>query len=112
MGILSFAQTEIQERAAIPKAIHLVEDLPLTPIGKIFKPTLTYWEVESAYRQAINQIPNLAEINIKVGPDKVHGTLAQVQVRGSESSKATAIGAEINRILGDFAVKYELEVLE
>jgi len=33
----------IGERAAIPKDVFIMEEIPLTPVGKIFKPTLR-WE--------------------------------------------------------------------
>ncbi|MEM9984036.1 MAG: hypothetical protein AAF804_02980 [Bacteroidota bacterium] len=104
-GIREIGQTPLAERELSPMK-------PLTSIGKIFKPILTYWEIESAYKQAISQTPNLSAIHIRVGPDNVHGTLAQVQVRAGEGNKAPRIEAEINRILGDFTVKYELEVRE
>lgn len=35
-----YCQTHIAERAAIPKEIHIVDEMPLTPIGKVFKPAL------------------------------------------------------------------------
>lgn len=49
--LLSFAREQIGERAAIPKAIRLVAALPLTSVGKIFKPELRQREIADALRR-------------------------------------------------------------
>lgn len=38
--LVAYARRHIQERAAVPKAIRVVETIPLTGVGKIFKPEL------------------------------------------------------------------------
>ena len=43
-----FAATHISERAAQPKYIRLTDAIPLTPVGKIFKPALKKLEIHSA----------------------------------------------------------------
>lgn len=49
--LLSFAREQIGERAAIPKAIRLVAALPLTSVGKIFKPEFRQREIADALRR-------------------------------------------------------------
>jgi acyl-CoA synthetase (AMP-forming)/AMP-acid ligase II len=44
-AILAFARARIPERAAVPKAIRIVEALPTTPVGKIYKPALIEREI-------------------------------------------------------------------
>lgn len=51
--LLLFAKQHISERAAIPKAVRIVDSLPLTAVGKIFKPSLKTREIESAMREAL-----------------------------------------------------------
>jgi len=46
--LLEFARAEIGERAAVPKAIYIVPALPLTGVGKIFKPELKRRETADA----------------------------------------------------------------
>ncbi len=53
--LLAFAQVEITERAAVPKAIHIVTQIPLTPVGKVFKPDLKRREVRYAAQVALAQ---------------------------------------------------------
>ncbi|MDP9026824.1 MAG: acyl-CoA synthetase, partial [Actinomycetota bacterium] len=45
-AILEFARGRIGERAAHPKAVHILAELPATAVGKIFKPALTILEIE------------------------------------------------------------------
>ena len=41
--ILDYLKKEVGERAAVPKQVFIVPQIPLTPVGKIFKPALR-WE--------------------------------------------------------------------
>jgi fatty-acyl-CoA synthase len=52
--LLSFARDQITERAAMPKAIRLVATMPLTGVGKIFKPELRQRETVDALRTALH----------------------------------------------------------
>ncbi|UVO31371.1 acyl-CoA synthetase [Bradyrhizobium arachidis] len=53
--LMNFAETHIPERAAIPKHVRIMPSLPLTGIGKIFKPALQQREIEGVVRaQAAN----------------------------------------------------------
>jgi fatty-acyl-CoA synthase len=52
--LLSFAREQITERAATPKAIRLVAAMPLTGVGKIFKPELRQREIVDALRTALH----------------------------------------------------------
>ncbi|WOD19701.1 acyl-CoA synthetase [Paraburkholderia kirstenboschensis] len=46
--LFDFLRGEIHERAALPKAIRIVESMPLTAVGKIFKPALKRRETVDA----------------------------------------------------------------
>ncbi|KWI60940.1 acyl-CoA synthetase [Burkholderia ubonensis] len=50
-----FMQQEIAERAALPKHVRIVEAIPLTGVGKIFKPELKRRETSDALRTALDQ---------------------------------------------------------
>jgi fatty-acyl-CoA synthase len=108
--LMSYAQEHITERAAIPKWIHLVDDLPLTNIGKIFKPALVYQEVAAAYRQALQELSSVEQVEVEVGPDKLHGTLAQIGLRPKEGADRDTLHRQADHILGAYAVPYQLEI--
>jgi fatty-acyl-CoA synthase len=51
--LAEFLRHEINERAAFPKGIRIVDAMPLTGVGKIFKPALRRRETEDAVRMAL-----------------------------------------------------------
>ncbi|MEP9387707.1 acyl-CoA synthetase [Mesorhizobium sp. KR9-304] len=48
--LLAFAAASIPERAAIPKRVTIAPSLPVTGVGKIFKPALQQLEIEGVVR--------------------------------------------------------------
>jgi acyl-CoA synthetase (AMP-forming)/AMP-acid ligase II len=49
--LMSYARQTVAEKAALPKYIHIVSSLPMTAVGKIFKPALAMSEMESIVRE-------------------------------------------------------------
>lgn len=49
--LMQHAQSHVAERAAWPKHVRIVDTLPTTAIGKIFKPALTLQEMASVVRE-------------------------------------------------------------
>lgn len=49
--LMQHAQSHVAERAARPKHVRIVDTLPTTAIGKIFKPALTLQEMASVVRE-------------------------------------------------------------
>lgn len=48
--LLDFAAAHIPERAAVPKRVNIAPSLPVTGVGKIFKPALQRLEIEAVVR--------------------------------------------------------------
>jgi len=80
--LLSFVAGLISERAAIPKRIEILPALPVTAIGKIFKPTLQQWEVADAIRAEAMRL-GLENVVVDVAQDKRRGLLARIGSQGS-----------------------------
>ncbi len=109
--LLDFAKDHITERAAIPKEIIIIDELPLTTVGKIFKPQLVWREVEKVYRQNLSTIPQIKSASVSVGPDKIHGMRAAIQVQLNDEADAQAVQQEINRVLGVYTIVFSVEFL-
>ena len=79
--IMEYAITNIQERAAIPKVIHIIKEMPVTAVGKIFKPQLTWWQIEEVIKIHINELfePTLLKkISVAVHKHEKFGCLASI----------------------------------
>jgi fatty-acyl-CoA synthase len=105
--LMQYAQEHISERAAVPKAIHVIPELPLTAVGKIFKPRLRWEATRMALEEALAPLGEEgAEVAVEVGPDEVHGTLARVRLSASPGSE---IRAKAEEILAVYPVAFEIE---
>jgi fatty-acyl-CoA synthase len=110
--VLEWAKQNIGERAAIPKEINVIGASPLTAVGKIFKPALRFDATKKQYEEELKQLGDLAEsVEVAVGEDMVHGTLAKIKVKASAGADASAIQAKVPEILSRYTVKYQIEVV-
>ncbi len=109
--ILAHLQKEVGERAAIPKEVTIVEQIPLTPVGKIFKPALRWEATRKVYQQELQALGELIEsVEVIVGEDKVHGSLATITVKAAAGASTKQIQQRVNEILARYTVKYQLEI--
>jgi acyl-CoA synthetase (AMP-forming)/AMP-acid ligase II len=97
--LMSFAQERIHERAAIPKFIEIVDELPKTAVGKIFKPDLRKSAIRRVYLAALKA--EGIEATIEVVEDKKLGLTAEISASGADE-------ATIETVLGPFARPWRL----
>lgn len=89
--LLHFATRQISERAALPKRIEVVNALPLTPVGKIFKPALQQREIALVVRQEAAEL-GLVEVPVEVVQDSRRGLVAQIAAGGHHDQLRQALG--------------------
>lgn len=89
--LLIYCKAKIPERPAIPKRIYFVEELPLTSIGKIFKPELIRREIESVVRECADETGDeLTSLSIEQHPSR--GWLATIGIRNRSRALSKALG--------------------
>lgn len=98
--LLDFARAHIHERAAVPKHIEILDELPKTAVGKVFKPDLR--------RRAMMRVfdATLAEAGLEVRvaqvvEDKKRGLVARL-ARTNAADEAVAA-----KLMGEFACPWE-----
>ncbi|PZO67086.1 MAG: acyl-CoA synthetase [Paracoccus denitrificans] len=74
--LLEHARTHIHERAAVPKYIEILDELPKTAVGKIFKPDLRRRAIRRVYDAALEGTG--AEV-ADVVEDRKRGLVAQIK---------------------------------
>ena len=102
------AAVHIHERAAIPKAIHIIEQIPLTAVGKPFKPALVWRETEDALVRALGPVAGIDRFCVEVGQDARHGTLARVSLLDVPATRRATLEHAVLQALGVFAVHHEI----
>ncbi|MBQ1203444.1 MAG: acyl-CoA synthetase, partial [Loktanella sp.] len=98
-ALLEYAKEHIHERAAHPKHLEILAELPKTAVGKIFKPDLRKMAIQRIYNAALADIN--AEV-VAVVEDKKRGLVAQVE--GKQSDAKARIGAA----LGAYTVPWDI----
>ena len=110
--ILDYLKKEIGERAAIPKEVFVIEQIPLTPVGKIFKPALRWEAIKQVYLKELQVFGDMVDsVEVKVREDKVHGSLAVIIIKPAPQASAEEIERKVSQLLTRYTVKYSLEVI-
>jgi fatty-acyl-CoA synthase len=99
--LLDFARSQIGERAAVPKSVRIVPAMPLTAVGKIFKPELKLREARAALSTALSEADAPAR-QLEVTQDPRSG----IQVKAVMADNAAAEVAR--RVLGAFPFRFDV----
>ncbi len=104
----AFAREHIPERAANPVNLFLIDVMPQTAVGKIFKPALRWDAIERVFSELLAPVAEAAgaEIIVSAAVSDVHGTLATVSVKDARDRDALA--KDIDRVLSPFTIKYQI----
>lgn len=109
--ILDDLRQTMGERAAIPKKVVIVDKMPLTPVGKIFKPALRWDAIKRVFEEELRQLGDLVDsVEVKVAEDKIHGSLATITVKSATNVSRDRIADAVDEILGRYTVKYKVDV--
>jgi fatty-acyl-CoA synthase/long-chain acyl-CoA synthetase len=96
---MSHAKKHIHERAAIPKHVEVLVELPKTAVGKVFKPDLRKSAITRVYNAALEEAGVSARVT-SVVDDKKRGLVAQLTAN-------SATEEEVSQVLGSFVRPWE-----
>jgi fatty-acyl-CoA synthase len=100
-----FARERIPERAAAPNEVIILAEMPLTRVGKIFKPELRYIAARRTFERVVKSlVAKEVGISVEVGPHPEHGTLARIVLDGAGEADA----ARIRDALKGFQLRHEV----
>ncbi|MEA1604277.1 acyl-CoA synthetase [Pseudomonas spirodelae] len=100
--LLAHAALHIPERAAIPKDAWIIESIPLTAVGKTFKPALRFDAIARVYQAALLELDQ--RLRVEVLSDDKRGQVAHIHLPAGHATLAAAI----TQRLAGFAVAIEL----
>ncbi|GAB4388567.1 acyl-CoA synthetase [Albidovulum sp.] len=99
-ALMEHARTHIHERAAIPKHVEILPELPKTAVGKVFKPELRKLAIRRVYDAALAEAGIAARVR-EVIEDKKRGLVARLERTGEVDDEALA------HKLGEFTRPWE-----
>lgn len=104
--LLEHAAAHIPERAAVPKNAWIIDAIPLTAVGKTFKPALRFDAISRVYRAALHELDSA--IQVEVQSDDKAGQLAHVHLPRRDDALSEAIAKR----LSGFAVGHRIHLPE
>jgi fatty-acyl-CoA synthase len=102
------------ERAAIPVAVNVIDAIPLTGVGKVFKPQLRWDAAQAVFSKLLEPVAAQGvAITVNVGADGTHGTLATVTLLAPgggalESASRGAVAYKVHELLGPFTIRHKI----
>lgn len=102
-SLKAYARAHIPERAAVPVHLEILDSMPMTAVGKIFKPDLRTMACNRVLTQALVEAG--IEASVDSFNDKQRGLVARLQVATRDEDKA-------KETLGQFALSYDLSLNE
>jgi fatty-acyl-CoA synthase len=97
------------ERAAVPVEIVLIDPMPLTGVGKVFKPQLRWNAAQRVFAQMLAPlIEQGIRCEVSVGAHGTHGSLATVTIQGVPIGSREAVARQIHHRLNPFVIRHEI----
>ena len=88
--LLDYARLHVHERAAHPKHMTILDELPKTAVGKVFKPDLRKMAITRVYNSALAKADCPARV-VSVVDDKKRGLVAKLAANGAEDAQVSAV---------------------
>jgi fatty-acyl-CoA synthase len=103
--LLAHCRREISERAAVPRAVRVIDVMPLTAVGKIFKPQLRQEAVSHCVRDVMAGLGGCEGVDAEV---REEGGTLRVTLRSREQARAARL-QEIRDALERYVFKVDVE---
>ena len=107
--LIGYLRERTPERAAVPVALHFVDPMPLTAVGKIFKPAL---RIDAARRVADQLLEGLfaagERLAVQVVTDAKHGQLIRVSLGAVPAAERDRLAAAVHERLSPLAIRHEV----
>ncbi|NOD48208.1 MULTISPECIES: acyl-CoA synthetase [unclassified Ruegeria] len=97
--LMDYCKVHVHERAAQPKHMTILDELPKTAVGKVFKPDLRKQAITRIYNGALETAEVSARV-VSVIDDKKRGLVAQLDANGSSED-------DVSKVLGAYTQPWE-----
>ncbi len=108
--LIGYLRAHTPERAAVPVALHFVDPMPLTAVGKIFKPALRVDAMRRVAEQMLEGLAGAAEaLTVQVVSDAQHGHVIRVSLGRAHATERDRLIAIVHERLAPLTVRHEIE---
>lgn len=109
-ALMSYMKEHVPERAAIPKEIHIIDEMPLTAVGKLFKPELVCREIVDVITKELSAADiDTQAFNVIAVPDKKLGIKSTISLNSNNENESKQIKDTIKSLLTAYSFNYQIE---
>lgn len=104
--LLTFASAHISERAATPTNIYIIDKIPLTAVGKIYKPALRLDAIRRTFEETLKSVRDRGidfDLTIQQNPEQ-----GQIAIISFAEEVLPELTHEIHALLKGFAIPTEI----
>lgn len=110
-ALLEYCHQHIGERAAIPKAIMILDQLPVTGVGKIHKPTLLLMELKYVVEQELGKLSEtIAEHQVITKADTRLGNIAHIIIGCQAGVESDEVKTALKQALEAYSFAFTVDV--
>jgi fatty-acyl-CoA synthase len=107
--LLEFVRERTPERAAVPVQLYFIDTIPLTAVGKVFKPALRWDSTQRAVSRMLADLQDEgATIKVTAGAHAVHGGLITVGIDGVAEADRAALASRVHERLNPLVTRHEI----
>jgi fatty-acyl-CoA synthase len=106
--LIDWIRERTPERAAVPVAVHFVDPMPLTGVGKVFKPALRWDAATRVARALLADLP-LRVDDVTTGAHPVHGSLIAVTLAEVPQAEREAAARAVGERLGPLPLRHAVD---
>ncbi len=108
----TWVRARTPERAAVPVEIVLIDPMPLTGVGKVFKPQLRWDATERVFRRTLAPLLEQGvRCDVRVGAHGTHGSLATLSLHDIPMGAREDVAQQIHKRLDPFVIRHEIHWL-
>jgi fatty-acyl-CoA synthase len=107
--IEAFVRERTPERAAVPVQVIAIDPMPLTGVGKVFKPQLRWDAAKRVFTTVLSPLRDRGiDCSVAVGPHGSHGSVATITLSGVAEAQREPIANEVRTLLAPFVMRHEV----
>lgn len=105
--LLAYVRERTPERAAVPVELYFIDALPLTGVGKVFKPALRRDAAQRAFTRVLADLAG-GSLRVEVLSHETHGSVACVKIEMPPGEARAALEAKVHERLAPFVMHHEI----
>ncbi|MBT7956501.1 MAG: acyl-CoA synthetase [Rhodospirillaceae bacterium] len=108
--LAEIAAQNIPERAAVPKEIRVIDQMPLTAVGKIFKPELRKMAAAKVFTEVLVPLKETpSSYAVEMQDHAKYGMLCKIHITPVDDVAKAKAAELVDQITSGFTVKFEIE---